>query len=498
MGNIFVLVAGSATVAFIIYRLAFRTFSGVSAAFGHLAPIPTIGYNNLLLSYIDAVRFFGRGKDVLAEGYAKHKGGFYKVALWDRWLVVVSGPMAEEMRRLPDDTMSFTDFVNDYFAQKFIFGSDLIDNPYHLHLIPSKLTKNLGSLFDDVREEVLVAFKELVPEKDDEWVVFPAMDAMRTVVCRTSNIIFVGQPLCRDIGWQNLNMRLAMGNQVASDRSLLIPRPLKPLLAPLLLNVDITAREASVYLQPLVEERQRQYEQHGIDYPDKPNDFLTWMMDGAEGPPRSLDDMARRILHLNFGAIHTSTLIMTHVIYNLATNPELWLQPLREEVERVAMTKMHKIDSFIKESSRVNALSGISLLRMTLKDYTFSDGTFIPKGTSLAAPTTATHEDSVIYEDPLTFKPWRFSDMREGSESAKHQFVNTSPEFLTFGHGKHACPGRFFAANELKMILAHIVMYYDVQLENESHIRPPNSYLAVNCIADPKANVCLRKRRECG
>ncbi|EIN06110.1 cytochrome P450 [Punctularia strigosozonata HHB-11173 SS5] len=466
-----------------------------------------MGYNNPLLSYIDAVHFFRKGKDILAEGYVKYQGGFYKVALWDRWLVMATGPMAEELRRLPDDTMSFMDFITDFLATKFVFGNAVIDNPYHLHLIPSKLTKNLGTLFGEVREEVLLAFEELVPENGDDWVILPAMDTVRTIVCRTSNRFFVGYPLCRDIGWQNLNMRFAMENQVAQDRSMLIPDLLKPSLAPLLLNMGKTVKEASVFMRPLVEERQRQYNQYGIDYPDKPNDFLAWMMDVAEGPTRGLDDMVRRILHLNFSAIHTSTLTMTHAIYDLATNPELWLQPLREEVERVvaeegwtkiAMTKMHKIDSFIKESSRINSFSGISLMRMALKDHTFSDGTFVPRGTSLAAPAIATHEDSSNYDDPFTFNPWRFSDLREGSETAKHQLVNTSPEFLTFGHGKHACPGRFFAANEMKMMLAHIVMHYDVQLENGSRVRPPNSYFAVNCLADSTAKICLRKRQDYG
>jgi cytochrome P450 len=68
-------------------------------------------------------------------------------------------------------------------------------------------------------------------------------------------------------------------------------------------------------------------------------------------------------------------------------------------------------------------------MRTALKDHTFSDGTYIPQGTALAAPAMAVHEDDKIYEDPATFNPWRFSTLREsGGESAKHQLVNTSPD----------------------------------------------------------------------
>ena len=37
------------------------------------------------------------------------------------------------------------------------------------------------------------------------------------------------------------------------------------------------------------------------------------------------------------------------------------------------------------------------------------------------------------------FDPLRFADMRsEEGASIKHQFVSTSPEYVPFGHGKHA------------------------------------------------------------
>lgn len=43
--------------------------------------------------------------------------------------------------------------------------------------------------------------------------------------------------------------------------------------------------------------------------------------------------------------------------------------------------------------------------------------------------------------------------MREQAETETEALlVTTSPNHLAFGHGKHACPGRFFAATEIKII----------------------------------------------
>jgi cytochrome P450 len=77
--------------------------------------------------------------------------------------------------------------------------------------------------------------------------------------------------------------------------------------------------------------------------------------------------------------------------------------------------------------------------RKALKDFTFSDGTFIPKGTHVAAVARPVHIDEKFYEDPLSFKPFRFAEAREGANDAiKNQLVTTSLQYLVFGHGKHA------------------------------------------------------------
>ena len=74
-----------------------------------------------------------------------------------------------------------------------------------------------------------------------------------------------------------------------------------------------------------------------------------------------------------------------------------------------------------------------------MKDVTLSDGTFIPKGTLLAAAADPTHHDESIYANADVYDPFRFANMRESDgEGLKHQFVNTSVDYVSFGHGKHA------------------------------------------------------------
>jgi cytochrome P450 monooxygenase-1 len=102
--------------------------------------------------------------------------------------------------------------------------------------------------------------------------------------------------------------------------------------------------------------------------------------------------------------------------------------------------------------------------RIALSDIKLSDGTFLPRDTiSVVAGTR--HWDPEIYDDPEKFDGYRFLKMRgEAGKENVAQFVSTSPNHLGFGHGQHACPGRFFASNEIKIILCHILLKYDWRL----------------------------------
>ena len=79
------------------------------------------------------------------------------------------------------------------------------------------------------------------------------------------------------------------------------------------------------------------------------------------------------------------------------------------------------------------------MTRKALKDFRFSDGTLIPAGTFVSAATMPIHHDDEFYANPDVFDPWRFAHKREeDGEGIKHQYVNTSAEYIPFGHGRRA------------------------------------------------------------
>lgn len=98
------------------------------------------------------------------------------------------------------------------------------------------------------------------------------------------------------------------------------------------------------------------------------------------------------------------------------------------------------------------------------------------------------HFDPDFYTDPTRFHPFRYCTPAqvEGTRTqrfykAQNQEIITSltnrpsastkgkstvsldDKFLSFGFGRHACPGRFFAMHEIKLMMAYILMNYEVE-----------------------------------
>lgn len=130
---------------------------------------------------------------------------------------------------------------------------------------------------------------------------------------------------------------------------------------------------------------------------------------------------------------------------------------------KAGMDMMHKIDSFVHETLRLDpvgdssldsfhivpitnhsyipSFSPVIMTRLVLRPFTFSNGVTIPSGTLLSIPLRAAHVDESIYENPNEFDGFRFAKLRKSEgdiTGSRYQAVAISTESLTFGLGRHA------------------------------------------------------------
>ncbi|KAF5365279.1 hypothetical protein D9758_005352 [Tetrapyrgos nigripes] len=353
----------------------------------------------------------------------------------------------------------------------YTLGKETRLNNYHLGVVRTSLTRNISHRFADVRDEIVNAFSEEIPVKDD-WAAVPALSTVMRIICRTTNRLFVGLPLfsmlilmarsrtglrrwcpilivyfnTADDTEQRLNIEFTIDVFKAARIINLFPDLLKPIAGNLLTPISKAVGQALRHLGPMIQERLDQDDQHGKNWDGRPNDLLSWLLDqNPQGELRTARDLTMRILNINMAAIHTTSMAFTHTLYYLSIQPEEVITVLREEVEaaineygwsKLAMAQLRRTDSFMKECVRS---AGSSTDREVLKDFTFSDGTTIPAGSRVAIASFALHHDERYYEDPYEFRPFRFADMRaQEGESIKHQMITPNPEYMFFGAGRHA------------------------------------------------------------
>jgi len=469
-----------------------------------LDAIPTVGFSDPILSYFTALRFIFDGPSMFKYGYEKTKPGLFRIALFRRWMVLPSGPeLIEDVRKAPDDVLSLNAAAIEFIEPEYTLDLLEMDNDYHMGVIRSRLTKNIADTFEEVRDELLKSLDASIPVHGDDWVKVPILETMQRVVCATTNRVFVGAPLCRDQDYLTLNSNFAVNVVKFGTIISIFPKPLKSIVARLLSNLPSQIRQEMEFIRPMVEERFARMDEFGEDWDEKPNDLLMWLMSEAKGVERSLEGVARRLLFINFAGIGSTSTTFTNVLYRLLSNPE-YVEPLRHDVETVvaeegwtkaAMDKMHKIDSFLRETQRLDDLNSAMMSRLALRSFTFSNGVTVPAGTLIVVPGTV-HKDGEFYPNPEEFDGFRFAKLRErdGDAVAGHQALSTSTDHLTFGYGRHACPGRFFAANEVKALLAHFVVTYDIKFEEGK--QAPRSFHIGSIRVPGRANVMFRKRQK--
>ncbi|KAF5602836.1 ent-kaurene oxidase [Fusarium subglutinans] len=378
------------------------------------------------------------------------------------------------------------------------------DQPYRAYteignvlvIPPSPLARLTGP----VSEESSLAIRDCLTDSTEWHAIRPQADLIR-VVSRVSSRIFMGEELCRDEEW----------NRTSSEYTLLAfsygghlreyPRWLRPYIhwfLPQCWAIRAKLNEARQCLKPHIE-RRNAIKQKALSE-GKPcpfDDSLEWFEREYEK-----HDPAKEQIAVSIVAYHTTSDLLAETLLNLCQHPELF-QKLREEIiavltaegglTKAAMYNLKLMDSVVKESQRLRPIILGAFRRVATADVTLPNGDILKKGDKIIG--NMSHMwDSDTYDNALEFDPYRFVKMRQTGDDKKAHLVSTSAEHLGFGHGIHACPGRFFAANEIKILLCHLLLKYDWKLPEGCTPRPSHS--GFKLLGDYSTNLLVRRRTE--
>lgn len=107
--------------------------------------------------------------------------------------------------------------------------------------------------------------------------------------------------------------------------------------------------------------------------------------------------------------------------------------------EEVHYKNMPLMESFLRESARVNSLDALSIQRKVMKPFTFSSGEMIPKGNLIAVPQDALMKSPKYYNNPDTFDGFRFVLPEDrGREEPRMKYTDVSKGFPFWGASRKA------------------------------------------------------------
>ncbi|KAF8526936.1 cytochrome P450 [Hysterangium stoloniferum] len=446
----------------------------------------------------------GKGRLIVVEGYQKYKSRLFQIPQLDHWAVFVSGDLLPDLRKAPDDVLSFNDAAEQALHTTYTHGVPLNKGSYHINVIKEQLESSMkDEVCDALFDETSMALSQYLGEDNSKnWAGVKALKTIQTVITRVNNRIWVGGPKCRDTEYMDQVVKFAIHVMVVSQLINTFPDVLKPVVGTFLSWYNPPLRAAEKHIKPMIIQREEHLNANGRDWDQLPDDMLSWLMryDPNPGPNTDYGGIIGRLMNINLASTHTTTMVVCHVLYEICTRPEdaeILREEVLEEVRRhgrtsVAYNNMVKLDSYIKESMRHTGIGLLTGRRKALKPFTFSDGSRVPKGTFLYAAAWAVHHDEEIYNDAGTFDGFRFARSAgvNGTESRMQALVAPSDDFLPFGIGKHICvsiasPGRFYATAVVKTVISYILEHYEIKVSTPT--KPPDVWIGTTCLPNPKA-----------
>ncbi|KAF9873822.1 cytochrome P450 [Colletotrichum karsti] len=421
----------------------------------------------------------------------------------------------------PEDMLSPTEAFAEVDQVHYALGdSRYVTDAWQGHLVKTDLNAVLENICAAMNNELGAAFDKWFGTSTD-WKEIDLFASIRMVVAQAAGRFTIGLPMCRNEEYINVNYQIIdqlITNAGACGGS---PRILRPLMG-VLVNLPIhnRIRKLRNMFEPIWNERVEslKYDKDDPVHP-QPQDHLQMMARYAQKYRveefNSLDCMTKRLIAANFGSMHQTSIQATNMLLNIIASDSEFntVAILRDEVSRILyedggdswtkakVSKMVKADSVARETLRLNSFGGRALFRKVMVDgFKGPDGTHLPKNTLISFLGQPAATDGETFEDPLKYDPFRFSRIREDAAAKDEKappisFVTTGPEYLPFGHGKHACPGRFLIDFELKMIIAYVLGHYDIEFPPEYNgQRPPNYWLTEALFPPDNAKIRIRRK----
>ncbi|MEM7554598.1 MAG: cytochrome P450 [Cyanobacteria bacterium P01_A01_bin.84] len=231
------------------------------------------------------------------------------------------------------------------------------------------------------------------------------------------------------------------------------------------------------------ERRSINYKKAYLQSTDK--DILSLLMSACDedGQPMTDRELRDELMTLIFSSHESTSITITWSLYWIHYLPKvrdrllLELQSLNSKLDPMEVIQLPYLRAICSEVLRMNPTTLFTAPRI-LQSSTQIMGYKLDKGTKLLPCIYLTHHRPDLYSEPKRFQPERFLD---------HQY---SPyEYFPFGGGNRGCIGMTFAQMVVKLVVATILLHFQLLLVNTR----PEKYVFRGLLLGPSTGVKMIK-----
>ncbi|KAG0242724.1 hypothetical protein BGW41_003620 [Actinomortierella wolfii] len=476
------LAVGTVSVAYLAAKMANSYYTDKD--------IPTVALKNGATSH--DMEFFA-DPDGFMERCEKEYGPVFNLHLYNLFLTVVNGP---ELTRdiFNREELSSSDAIEQLtglraFLKGITKSNNDDDSMITHYLVRDLITPNLSTFTPTIVKSLEQHLDELIGHCDNTLIKDPLHVLQRMVACAMA-CVFMGeeigtQPAIIDSFIQctyDFGQAAGGGDRTKKFWHNLTSKTKYKYASPIWKHVKAMVAAAT----PVILRRRQEEAEQGAAYV-RPMDVMQQMLDNFDKYGFvDIEDLCGHLLIMVLASVHTTSDAAANMMYYLAHFSE-HIDKLHEEIQEVlsneareleaeaekngnangipkftkpsdamtakALRKMVHLDSFVREIFRYRA-EPIGPMHYARKSVVLSNGVRIPKGRTVASNLRSTHRDEDLQgADPKEFRPWRFVGKNKSA-------TKVGPDFLNFGMGKHGCPGRFLAIQEIKTIACMMILRY--------------------------------------
>ncbi|CAG8604549.1 430_t:CDS:10, partial [Diversispora eburnea] len=355
-------------------------------------------------------------------------------------------------------------------------------NTSHLSkMVREEVTAKLSLYTGRLQEQLMIAINKEIGDCPNPKVIINGMDFFSKIIARPMANMVVGEEISKHEDVVNVfaNVAKKFGTFFALPPFLSFIHPKihqQVLTLPIRFGWNPIREDINTlkkYLGPEIEKRLKDKEILGDKYKPPLDVIEYYLNEPGYGTTVVTDEylsyITEVLMILVFGSVHSTSRQIASALYDFAGRPELWDDLYEEQVKidkecngeltLEYIDRMVKLDSFIRESIRsFGDIAGL-MHRCMDDSFTFKNNTTIPKDRIVYIYINDSHYDKVYGPEPRSFLPYYALDNKKPASSVDKNYI-------AFGAGKHACPGRFLAVNEIKICMHKLILNYHLKKES--------------------------------